>query len=272
MATIYVIKNKCNDKMYVGQCLCNPKRRFETHCAQLDEMPIHKAMQELGVENFYFEVLDTCSDDIRLDMETYYIDKLNTLVPNGYNFYRHSSAGFTGYRHADEALDKMSNASRSWWDNATEEEKCIRNKKISDKLVGIKFTDEHRAKISEFAKTRIGERNSFYGKKHSELGKKRISEGIKRSIKENGFQGHHIVVRCYDKDKKFIQEFFSINQASIWAMENMLTKNKNSCSVAGCIKWNTELNKDGFNHLTYNHYWKTSGECNDYPTGGEIPQ
>jgi hypothetical protein len=88
-------------------------------------------MDKLGIENFYCELLDTCSDDIRLDVETYYIDKLNTLQPNGYNVWRHSSDGFTGKHHSIDSLDKISKRSKEWWKSAPDEVINARNKKLA---------------------------------------------------------------------------------------------------------------------------------------------
>lgn len=45
---------------------------------------LHNAMVELGIDNFYIEVLEKDVKDPD-EREAYYIQKLNTLYPNGYN-------------------------------------------------------------------------------------------------------------------------------------------------------------------------------------------
>lgn len=40
--------------------------------------------------------------------------------------------------------------------------------KLSIALKGRVFSEEHKRKLSEFAKTRVGNKNSFYGKHHSD--------------------------------------------------------------------------------------------------------
>lgn len=59
--SIYIIKNKINDKVYVGQSK-NPHRRFIQHLCNgnclLDSLPIHLAINKYGKENFYYEILE----------------------------------------------------------------------------------------------------------------------------------------------------------------------------------------------------------------------
>lgn len=54
-----------------------------------------------------------------------------------------------------------------------------RRKRVSELLKGRKFSEETRSKMREFAKSRIKDKNPFYGRKHTEETKKRISEANK---------------------------------------------------------------------------------------------
>lgn len=86
---IYIIKNKINDKCYIGQSV-DYKTRFRKHCEEARRHNYHyksclyDAMNELGVENFYVELLEADVEDYD-SKEIYYIQKYNTLHPNGYN-------------------------------------------------------------------------------------------------------------------------------------------------------------------------------------------
>jgi hypothetical protein len=42
-------------------------------------------MREYGKENFSFEVIEECALTELNDKEKYYINKYNTMTPNGYN-------------------------------------------------------------------------------------------------------------------------------------------------------------------------------------------
>lgn len=82
MIGIYKITNNINGKIYVGQSN-NIKRRFSEHC-QRHLLPIDKAIQKYGKENFSFDILEECSLEELNTKETYWINKLNALK-KGYN-------------------------------------------------------------------------------------------------------------------------------------------------------------------------------------------
>ena len=46
---------------------------------------LYQAMREFGIDNFSFEVIEECELINLNDKEKYYIDKYNTMNPNGYN-------------------------------------------------------------------------------------------------------------------------------------------------------------------------------------------
>lgn len=87
---IYIIKNKINNKVYIGQSV-NIKARWYAHCnsgKNLDRQDsytqIHQAMYKYGVENFYYEILEECSIEQLDEREIYYIQKYDSYN-NGYN-------------------------------------------------------------------------------------------------------------------------------------------------------------------------------------------
>lgn len=53
-------------------------------------------------------------------------------------------------------------------------------KKISESKKGFKFNEESRKKMSESQKEKIGDKNSFYGRKHTEESKRKMSESAKK--------------------------------------------------------------------------------------------
>lgn len=83
---IYQIINKINGKRYIGQSVHPDKRLWEhKNCSigSKDNYPIHNAIAKYGIENFDFQIIEWTEDfDNR---EAYYINKYNTLCPNGYN-------------------------------------------------------------------------------------------------------------------------------------------------------------------------------------------
>lgn len=83
---IYVIKNNINNKVYIGQTV-NPRIRFNAHknaARKNSPLLIHQAMIKYGIDNFYFEILESQIEDYD-EKEKYYIKLYNSLMPNGYN-------------------------------------------------------------------------------------------------------------------------------------------------------------------------------------------
>lgn len=84
---IYIIKNRINNKIYVGQAT-NSAERFINHCkpssAVRNNSLIDKAIQKYGANNFWFEIIESQTENYN-EREKYWIQHLNTLKPNGYN-------------------------------------------------------------------------------------------------------------------------------------------------------------------------------------------
>lgn len=87
---IYIIKNNKNSLVYVGQSV-NIMCRWAAHLQSAKDpkdysynTKIHKAMRELGIDNFYIEILEECSYENLSDREIYWIKHYNSYL-NGYN-------------------------------------------------------------------------------------------------------------------------------------------------------------------------------------------
>lgn len=92
MGLIYIIKNNCNDKVYVGQTTTSMKQRWNHHVTSaknnLDSsMVLYNAMRKYGVENFYIELLEgnIVGTDLLNKREKHWIGYYNSLIPTGYN-------------------------------------------------------------------------------------------------------------------------------------------------------------------------------------------
>ena len=83
---IYVIRNRINNKVYVGQSI-DAGRRFITHCKPSSNdghSLIARAIQKYGAHNFWYDILEHQVYDYN-EKERYWISELNSLAPNGYN-------------------------------------------------------------------------------------------------------------------------------------------------------------------------------------------
>lgn len=94
---IYLVTNKVNGKKYVGQTIRPVLERWRDHCRLDKGNYFHRAIQKYGSDNFEIQIIDTATSGEELDeKEIYWIQKLNTLVPRGYNIKPGGNVGMRG--------------------------------------------------------------------------------------------------------------------------------------------------------------------------------
>ena len=84
---IYVIKNKKNDKKYIGQTRdLEERRRGHLYASRIggNNTYLYKAIRKYGIDNFEFEVIEFCKEEDLDRREIYWIEKLGTFG-GGYN-------------------------------------------------------------------------------------------------------------------------------------------------------------------------------------------
>lgn len=115
---IYVIRNKINDKVYIGQTHVSLKLRFNNHLSAARRglgYVIGKAIRKHGEENFYIELLEECLIEELNDREIYWIRFFNSTNNKfGYNMSIGGNVTRTT-RNLDEqeVLDKFNNGQTS---------------------------------------------------------------------------------------------------------------------------------------------------------------
>ena len=91
---IYRFTNQINNKQYIGQSINSKNERYNSHKSSYKNKnsseynsPLHRAFRKYGFENFTYEILakDISDIDTLNQLEIYYINQYNTLIPNGYN-------------------------------------------------------------------------------------------------------------------------------------------------------------------------------------------
>lgn len=84
---IYIIRNRINHKVYIGQAV-DPEKRFRGHISKSsrhrNNSAIDSAIFKYGADNFYYEILEDKTSDYN-ERERYWIAFFNSVVPNGYN-------------------------------------------------------------------------------------------------------------------------------------------------------------------------------------------
>lgn len=213
---IYVIKNKHNNKVYVGSTK-NFIKREKVHFKLLVQnkhwnLKLQRSFNCHGIDNFKFKIIEVLpyEKEIIIQRENFWIHYFNSKS-NGYNiadasfgdclsnhpnkeeikikisiglklkfsrlsdlerkekFGQYGSTnGMFGKKHSDSAKRNISEKNKQY--------KLING---VGKNYGKKYSEEHKKKISNFAKTRTGEKNAFFGKKHSEEFKQKMSDFAK---------------------------------------------------------------------------------------------
>ena len=190
---IYYIKNKINNKMYIGQTVYSLKRRIKGHlqCVRLGrDRKLYNAIKKYGWDNFEYGIICNCQTLEELNQkETEYIVKFDTYK-NGYNM---GLGGDNNVMFSEQTKKKHDEKMR------TPE---VRNK-ISQTMTKLRkekgFSQETRQKIS----------NKLKGNTHN-LGKKRPIEAVNKTI------------TCLFKKVKCSNGllFNSVKEASLWWQQN----------------------------------------------------
>jgi group I intron endonuclease len=159
MGIIYLLKNKINNKCYVGQTIRTLKKRWYEHCARVDGCIIlNDAIKKYSSENFETSIIIEVENDKLDEYEVEYIKQYNSLYPNGYNI---QTGGNKGKKHCEESREKM------------------RQSKLGEKNFnfGKPRTDETKEKIRQ---SKLGEKHHFYGKELTYEHKLNLSKSHKR--------------------------------------------------------------------------------------------
>ena len=88
---IYIIKNSINEKVYIGQAK-NTAERWLSHLQNAKyeqkynkkQQLIHRAINKYGEQFFHYEILEHQVENYD-EREKYWINKYNSVSPNGYN-------------------------------------------------------------------------------------------------------------------------------------------------------------------------------------------
>jgi len=223
MHYIYVIINKVNNKIYVGQTI-NIYARWLKHISCSRDVynhPLYNSMRKYGIDNFYIEKIDECDSLEECNkLEEWWIKYLQTQNRLfGYNI----NFGGDNKKMTEETKQKLSllnNGEGNPFFGKTHSEET--KKILSEIKIGITLSKETKQKMS---KSRCRENNGMFGKHHTDDTRKKISNANKGKLvgEDNPFFGQiHS-----EKTKKKISK---ANKGKILSEEH---KNKISDSLKG---------------------------------------
>lgn len=184
---IYLIRNKVNDKVYVGKTAHTVEERFSWHVRDAKvgkQRKLYTAMRKIGTTNFFTETIYTANTAPELNQKEEELIKAYNAVENGYNS---SYRAFGIIKHTDEAKERMHQKAlgRPSPNKGKKASKATRAKQRAAHL-GQKLSNAHRRRIAE---GHLGVNTWMYGRKLSEDTKRKMSESAKKRWKdENRFR------------------------------------------------------------------------------------
>lgn len=204
---IYVITNLITGLQYVGQSQ-NAIDRFKAHKLAADNTLFHQAIKEYGIDNFSLEILEEQIENFN-EKERYWIEKLNTLYPNGYNMVE----GGGGYPHLKGELCYQAKLSEK---ELIKIKDLLMNTKISEKDIGLQFNVTQEI-ISNINCGKTYYHNDWNYPLRSNEERLKIINNIKQELK-NSLLPLQKIAEKYQVSKALVN---SINQGKNYADSNI---------------------------------------------------
>lgn len=220
---IYIIKNKVNNKVYIGQSK-NLGQRYASHIRRIKTKThyneiLQRAFEKYGIDNFEYSILEeVLEDNILNEREKYWIDfyggincesvyNLKDPLLNEHSDYvksklskNNSGENNPNYGHewTEEMRQKASESriGKTWEERLGEEKAKAAKEKLANSNKGRKHSEETKQKLREL---NSGEKGTAYGKGYRQLGEKNPMFG-KPSVSRKP-------ILQFDKDGNFIKEY-----------------------------------------------------------------
>lgn len=217
MGHIYMIKNKINGKIYIGQTIHSIKERFKKHQKEGSNCrAIYSAIKKYGWKNFEKDWYECIDEDLNKH-EKWMVNLMGALSPEGYNL---REGGGSRGKHSEESKQKNRDAHTG--KTHTDETK----QKMSEAHIGKTLSEDHKRKLSE---SKRGEKHSMFGIPKSEETKRKMSDAL-RGEKNNRSKK----IYQYDLEGKYIQSFASCGEAGLH-----IKKSTSKISMCACDKRKT---------------------------------
>jgi len=219
MGYIYKIKNKIDNKIYIGQTTQDLETRWKGHRKNSSNCRYLKsALKKYGVENFDFQLVCITFDNQLDDMEIKYIEQYNCLVPNGYNIRLGGNSG----KHHEDTKRKIAETLKTKHKNGliplmphlTNQPNEVTKKKISETLKGCKKTQDS---IDKGNITKINQRNMKIIQYDIHGNRLKSFDTCKEAAEYIGVASSSITRCCIGK--------YKTSKGYVWKYESITSKN-----------------------------------------------
>lgn len=192
---VYCITNLITNKKYIGITTQGFENRFKKHINEAmngSERYLCKSFRKYGIENFKVELIDNEINSYKelLEKEIYYIEKYNSMMPNGYNMTLggEGSLGRPMKQETREKMKKMKLGKTPWnkgkpgsqkghWEGKKMPYEARLKMSIAKR--GKKLSEETKKKRKYIYERMKGSNHPLYGVGHTEESKKKMSESKK---------------------------------------------------------------------------------------------
>lgn len=196
---IYKLTNKLNGKVYIGQTKRTLNKRLSEHLKK-NKTPISKALRSVGIENFNVSVVDHAHCKSELDeKERFYIKFYNSIVPNGYNICI-GGEGARGLKHSKETKLKMHNSHVG--KGIGKDNPMFGRCGPLNPFYGLKHTNETKRKLSDLAKKNFKYAGNPRAKKVKCIETNEVFDCITLAAEKYGLNRGHINNCCTGTRKR----------------------------------------------------------------------
>lgn len=190
MCYVYIITNSINNKQYIGKTTKTIEERFASHRhdSKFSKTVLYKAFKKYGIDNFIISVIEECDSDKLNEREIYWIQKYNSIVPNGYNLTIGGTGGDTSM--SENFKESVIRRKRDGYNNGRRGKFGVNNpcfgktfQRRSENVTEIyKKSWENIERKENAAKRFMGERNPMFGKSPPNSKKIKVDSVVYDSI------------------------------------------------------------------------------------------
>lgn len=291
---IYKIENLINGNVYIGQSR-DIERRIKCHKSKLANNKhynehLQSAVNKYGIDNFSFDIIETCGISELDQKEIDYIKKYDSYK-NGYNRTA-GGGGIYGFCFSDETIQKLKASHH--------DVSGFRNPMYGKKMIDVMGEEKYMEYVarthdarSEAGRKRRGWHMSEVGRRHASEARKKylstnpdltghipseekrakISVSNKKRHKENPelYYTKHVVLLNTGEVFKSIREAASKYGVNEEGLSNCVNKKAYSCGKAPCGEKLVWVSEDEFSNMTRDDVSTTLNRAQNRNVGKEKP-